>query len=347
MEYAVKTLQQAIKHFSDPENCRKFMVFMRWPDGNVRCPYCGATKLTWMAKANQYRCYGAHKKQKFSLKVGTVFEDSPIGLDKWLPAAWLLCNSKNGISSYEVSRALGVTQKTAWFMMHRIRLAMVSESFVKMGGSDSGPVEVDEAYIGGNPMNKHLSLRSRNQGKKYLLDKHGNRTTLNPNYVRSIGRATRKTAVFGMLDREARQVRAHIVPEVKREVLMEAILRNIEKGSTIYTDGLGDYKPLRNLDFIHDTVNHATEYVRGHVHTQGIENFWSLLKRGLRGTYVAVEPFHLDRYIQEQVFRFNNRATKDNPLDDADRFMLAMSQISGKRLTYAELTGKVGETAVN
>ena len=346
MEYAVKTLQQAIKHFADAENCREFMVFMRWPDGVPRCPYCDATKLTWMAKANQYRCYGDHPKQKFSLKVGTVFEDSAIGLDKWLPAVWLLCNSKNGISSYEVHRALGVTQKTAWFMLHRIRLAMVSQSFCKLGGEDSGPVEVDEAYVGGDPKNKHLSKRSKIQGKKYLLDEYGEREGLNPDYVRISGRATPKTAVFGMLDREARQVRAHVVPEVKREVLMEAILSNIEKRSTIYTDGLADYKPLRKMQFVHDTVNHVNEYVRGEVHTQGIENFWSLLKRGLRGTYIAVEPFHLDRYVGEQVFRFNNRATKDNPLDDADRFMLAMSQISGKRLTYAELTGKVGETTV-
>jgi transposase-like protein len=121
---------------------------------------------------------------------------------------------------------------------------------------------------------------------------------------------------------------------------MEAILKNIDKRSTVYSDGLRDYQPLRNMEFIHETVNHVNEYVRGHVHTQGIENFWSLLKRGLRGTYVAVEPFHLDRYVDEQVFRFNNRATKDNPLNDADRFALAVSQIAGKRLTYAELTGK-------
>ena len=120
MEDQIKTLQQAIQHFADRENCRKFMVFVRWPDGTPKCPYCGATKLTWMANANVYRCYGDHKKQKFSLKVGTIFEDSPIGLDKWLPALWLLCNAKNGISSYELHRALGVTQKTAWFMLHRI-----------------------------------------------------------------------------------------------------------------------------------------------------------------------------------------------------------------------------------
>jgi transposase-like protein len=341
MEYAVKTLQQAIRHFADAENCRKFMVFIRWPDGVARCPYCDATKLTWMPNANQYRCYGEHPKQKFSLKVGTIFEDSPIGLEKWLPAAWLLCNAKNGISSYEIARALGVTQKTAWFMMHRIRMAMVSKSFMKMGGKGGGPVEVDEAFIGGAPGNKHLSERMKG---KYLRDGAGMRYR-NPDYKSKAGRATDKIAVFGMLDRETRKVRTEVIPQVKREVLMDAILKNIEKGSTIYTDGLPAYDALLLKGFMHQFVNHTKEYVRGEVHTNSIENYWSLLKRGLKGTYISVEPYHLHRYADEQAFRFNNRATKDNPLDDSDRFMLAMSQIVGKRLTYAELTGKVGETA--
>jgi transposase-like protein len=334
MEYAVKTLQQAVTHFADTENCRKFMMFMRWPDGKVKCPHCQCEKVTWLAKAKVYQCYGDHPKSKFSLKVGTVFEDSPIGLEKWLPAVWLLANSKNGISSYEVHRALGVTQKTAWFMLHRIRLAMHAKSFYKMGGG-GGPVEVDEAYIGGAPKNKHLSVRKskdslfvqRASGLKYKT-----------------GRAAEKIAVFGMLDRDTRKVRAEIIPQVKREVLMDAILKGIEKGSTIYSDGLKEYASLKDHGFIHESVSHLTEYVRGEVHSNGIENFWSLLKRGLKGTYVAVEPFHLQRYVEEQVFRYNNRATKDNPLNDSDRFMLAVSQIVGKRLTYAELTGKVGET---
>ncbi|MGA3100273.1 MAG: IS1595 family transposase [Terracidiphilus sp.] len=341
----IKTLQQAIQHFGDPENCRKFMVFLRWPDGKIKCPYCDGEKVTWLAKAKVYQCYGDHPKSKFSLKVGTVFEDSAIGLEKWWPAVWLLANSKNGISSYELHRALGVTQKTAWFMLHRIRLAMTTGSFVKIGGTGGGPVEIDEAYFGGQPKNRHLGKRDPGHGKKYLLDEFGDQETLNPDYVPHVcGRATKKTPVFGMLDRETRQVRAHVIPEVKREILMEAILSNIEKGSTIYSDGLSDYKPLRNMEFVHETVNHLNEYVRGQVHTQGIENFWSLLKRGLRGTYIAVEPFHLDRYIGEQIFRYNNRATKDNPLNDGDRFVLAATQIVGKRLTYRELTGKVAET---
>jgi transposase-like protein len=248
------------------------------------------------------------------LKVGTIFEDSPIGLDKWLPAAWLLSNSKNGVSSYEIARALGVTQKSAWFMMHRIREAMQGGFMYKM---DGGPIEIDETHFGPNTRKMHASKRSK-------LAKEG----------------YQKPVVFGMLDRESRQVRAKVVPNVKRETLQNEILEQIEKGAKVYTDRYTGYDNLAAQEYIHETVNHIEEYVRGQVHTNGIENFWALLKRGLRGTYVAVEPFHLDRYVTEQVFRFNNRATKDNPLNDADRFTLLMSQIAGKRLTYAELIGK-------
>jgi hypothetical protein len=325
MDAQIKTLQQAIQHFGDPENCRRFMVFVRWPDGIPTCPYCGATKLTWLAKANVYRCYGDHKKQKFSLKVGTVFEDSPIGLDKWLPAVWLLSNCKNGISSYELHRAIGVTQKTAWFMLHRIRVAMETQSFLKMGGGWGNPVEVDETFIGGNAKNMHQDRRLRYNQK---------------------GGTFGKAIVMGMLDREARQVRAKVILNVKRETLQAEILKNVGANAHVFTDQHVGYDGLHknSANFTHKTVTHLQEFVKGRVHTQGIENFWSLLKRGLNGTYVAVEPFHLDAYVTEQVFRFNNRTTKDNPLTDADRFMLAVSQISGKRLTYAELTGKVGET---
>ena len=336
---APKTLLEAIQYFSNFENCREFMIAVRWADGIVRCPNCGYDRVSYMEKAKLYFCPGKHPKQKFSLKVGTIFEDSPIGLEKWLPAAWLIANCKNGISSYELARAIGITQKSAWHVNHRLREAMQQNGFLKI---ESGPVEVDEAYVGGHPKNKHLSKRDHQIGKKYLRNLDGSISGPNPNYKpHSItGRATRKTPVFGMLDREARQVRAHVIPQVKRETLMNAILANIEKGSTIYSDGMADYRPLSKMEFMHETVNHVTEYVRGQVHTQGIENFWSLLKRGLRGTYVAVEPFHLDAYVAEQVFRYNNRATKGNPLTDMDRFALLISQIVGKRLTYAKLTGK-------
>ncbi|HEY1985179.1 MAG TPA: IS1595 family transposase [Terracidiphilus sp.] len=322
---AIKTLTQAIQHFADHENCRRFMVEMRYLDGVVRCPYCGCEKVTYLANAKVYRCYGDHPKQKFSLKVGTVFEDSPIGLDKWLPAVWLLTNCKNGISSYELSRDIGVTQKSAWFMLHRIRLAMQSGTWAKMGGQDFGPVEVDETFIGPKPQKMHLEKRL------------AMKSAIN-------GDGRQKVSVMGMLDRESRKVRARVVPNVKRETLQREILNGVEKGSKVYTDGWVGYDQLKAQEYIHETVNHLVEYVRGEVHTQGIDNFWSLLKRSLTGTYIAVEPFHLDRYVAEQVFRYNNRSTKDNPLNDADRFALAVSQISGKRLTYAELTGKVGET---
>ena len=320
-----KTLLEAVRFYSDADNCRQHMIAVRWLDGVVRCPTCGSDNVTFLKAANLYKCYGRHARQKFSLKVGTVFEDSPIGLDKWLPVVWLLANAKNGISSYEIARSIGVTQKSAWFMLHRIRKAMASQSFMKLGGPEGGPVEVDETFVGPKPQKMHRARRLKMQTALKGSD-HG------------------KTIVMGMLDRDSRQVRAKVVPNVKRRTLQSAILSEIERGSTVYTDGYPAYDSLAAQDYIHETVNHLEEYVRGEVHTQGIENFWTLLKRGLTGTYVAVEPFHLDRYVTEQVFRYNNRATKDNPLQDADRFMLALSQIAGKRLTYAELTGKVEET---
>lgn len=244
-------------------------------------------------------------------------EDSPIGLEKWLPVMWMLANCKNGVSSWEIHRSLGVTQKTAWFMLHRIRLALAGTSAEKLGGN--GPVEVDETFVGPNPQKMH---RDRREARYKALC------------------ARPKVPVMGMLDRELRQVRAKVVPNVRRETLQNEILNQIQPGSKVYTDSAPAYDLLKVQPFIHDAVNHVEEYVCGEVHTQGIENFWSLLKRGLRGTYIAVEPFHLDRYVGEQVFRYNNRATKDNPLTDSDRFALAVTQIVGKRLTYAELTGK-------
>jgi transposase-like protein len=328
---APNTLLEAIQYFADAENCRKFMISLRWLDGIVRCPRCGSEQVAYMQKSRLYFCKAKHEKAKFSLKVGTVLEDSPIGLDKWFPAMWLLCNAKNGISSYELHRAIGVTQKSAWFMLHRIRLVMQHGLMAKLG---NGPVEVDETFIGGDPRKMH-------KGRRLELVRKRNEVA----DWKSADHVSAKIPVMGMLDRESRQVRAQVVPNVKRETLQNAILNEIERGSKVYTDGGIGYVDLAARDYIHETVNHVEEYVRGEVHTQGIENFWSLLKRTLKGTYVAVEPYHLNAYVGEQVFRFNNRATKDNPLNDADRFSLVVSQIAGKRLTYKELTGKVGETA--
>lgn len=312
-----KTLKQAIEYFANPKHCHDYLVAARWPDG-VECPRCGSKNVKFSEKYNRWQCGSHHDRRQFTLKTGTIFEESPIGLDKWLTALWLLVNSKNGISSWEVSRAIGVTQKSAWFMMHRLREVLDPEHAGKMGG-DFGPVEVDETFIGPDPRKMHADKR---QARYNALN------------------ARPKIPVMGMLDRELRKVRAKVLPNVKRDSLQNEILDNIHEGSKVYTDGSTGYDKLGGENFIHETVNHVNEYVRGQVHTQGIENFWTLLKRSLRGTYVCVEPYHLDKYVTEQVFRFNNRATKDNPLTDADRFALAATQIVGKRLTYAGLTGK-------
>ena len=273
---APKTLQEAIQHFSDEKNCREFVIGMRWPDEKVRCPRCGSERVTWLEKAKLYFCAAKHPKQKFSLKVGTIFEDSPIGLEKWLPAMWLLCNAKNGISSYELHRAVGVTQKTAWFMLHRIRAAMKDGSKRKFGFG--GPVESDEAFIGPNP-----AKMNRVQRKKYSIER--NKSAM-----------IARTAVHGMLDRELRQVRAKVIPAATRIVLQKAIRDNVTSFAKVYTDEAAAYDGL-SRNYIHQVINHSIEYVRGQVHTQGIENFWSLLKRTLKGAYVAVEPFHLDAYV--------------------------------------------------
>lgn len=328
-----KTLQQAIRFFSDYENCRQFMISVRWPDGKVRCPYCGSEKVTYLEKARLYRCYSDHPKQKFSLKIGTVFEDSALPLEKWLPATWLIVSCKNGISSYELHRALGVTQKSAWFMLHRIRLAMQSHSFVKLGGPDSPPVEVDETFIGGKARNMHKSRKVKLQRQ---------RSEIRNEDATGGGRYLGKTVILGMLERGG-QARAQVVADRRMSNVQNFVREHAEKGSTLHTDGFENYKHFAD-EYEHKIINHLEKYVDGQVHTQGIENFWSLLKRGLNGTYVAVEPFHLFRYVDEQLFRYNNRGTRDNPLNDADRFHLAMTQIVGKRLTFAEVTGKEGAT---
>ncbi|HEX4068403.1 MAG TPA: IS1595 family transposase [Acidobacteriaceae bacterium] len=323
MKNEVKTLSDAIRYFADDQVCVDTVAAMRWPNGPV-CPQCASGELRqhWLKAQKRWQCRDCGK--QYSVKVNTIFEDSALKLDKWLTAMWMLANCKNGVSSYEISRSVGVTQKSAWFMLHRIREAMKKKSLLKMGNT-GGPVEVDEAFIGGTPKFMHAKRRM--------------------SLGTGIGGRTAKVPILGMLDRESRQVRTEVVPNVKRETLQNAILREIQAGSTIYTDNASTFDSLGVKAYVHDTVNHVEEYVRGQVHTQGIENFWSLLKRTLKGTYVAVEPFHLDAYADEQCFRFNNRATKDNPLDDQDRFLAPLSQVSGKGLTYAELTGKVGETA--
>jgi transposase-like protein len=313
---APSTLQQAILYFGDPDRCFQYALNLRWPNGVVSCPRCGSEKHSFVKTRRLWHCKGC--KKQFTLKVGTIFEDSPLGLDKWMCGFWMLCNCKNGVSSCEVARALGITQKTAWFMLHRVRKAMDIEPVHPMGWTPRDPVEVDETFVGGKPHNMHRDKRLAR------------------------GDQDHKAIVMGMLSRTSREVRAKVIPNVKRETLQGEILKNVGRSSHVYTDQWAGYDGLNKVnDYVHKTVNHMEEYVNGKVHTQGIENFWSLLKRGLRGTYVAVEPFHLDRYVDEQVFRYNNR----KKFNDQGRFELAMRNVAGKRLTYTDLTGTGAATS--
>jgi transposase-like protein len=330
---APRTLQEAIAHFADPERAFVAAVNWRWPDRIVTCPRCGHDKHSFVKTRLLWFCKGC--KKQFTVKVGTVFEDSPLGLDKWMTAVWAIVNCKNVISSHELGRMIGVTQKSAWFMLQRIRLALKSTNAPKLGGT-GGPVEADETFVGPNPMRQHKAKRAEIQA-------------IASNTYGMNRRAPGKTIVMGMIDREMREARAMVVPDVKRATLQDKILNNVKGGATVYTDDAVAYQYALSETFTHEVINHVEGYVRGKVHTQGIENFWSLLKRGLRGTYVAVEPFHLDRYIDEQIFRYNNRGGKKkiDRVTDAERFTRALSKISGKRLTYAELTGKTGSEAID
>jgi transposase-like protein len=316
MGHTPATLQEAVIYFQSIENCREFLVSLRWPDGKVICPRCGSDDVAWLPNAGLFKCYGKHDKVKFSLKVGTIFEDSPIGLDKWLPVMWLIVNAKNGISSWEIHRALGVTQKTAWFMLQRARLAMQDET---TGGKIGGPgiaIEADETMIGGKARNMHPA--------------RGNKMRNRHNFGKAI--------VSAVLERHGK-VRATVVPNRRKKAIQAHLREHVEAGSTVYTDELLSYDGLD--EYTHQVINHAEAHVNGQIHTNGMENFWSLLKRGLKGTYASVEPFHLFRYVDEQAFRYNNRKQEDGELmTDAERFVRVMRNAVGKRLTYAGLIGK-------
>jgi transposase-like protein len=311
---APTTLQQAILFFSVYDNCRKAVEAIRWADGTVVCPNCGSERVTYLEKQRRYKCYEGHPRAQFSLKVGTIFEDSAIGLEKWLPALWLLTNCKNGISSYELARALGVTQKTAWFMLSRLRLALQTEDGGKLGGT----VEVDETFIGGRARNMHIAKKKR-MGISQGTSMAG------------------KVAIMGLLERHPvkgqSKVRLRGLDGRTKRHLQPHVHANVVAGATVNTDALFSYQGISE-SFTHNVIDHAEKYVDGTVHTNGMENFWSLLKRALKGTYVSVEPFHLFRYLDEQAFRFNERAGTD-----AARFALALRGIIGKRLTYSALTG--------
>jgi hypothetical protein len=313
MEQEPKSLQAAVVYFSNPDNCVDYLVARRWPAG-VMCPTCMRTDVTYIPARRVWQCKTRHPKAQFSAKVGTIMEDSPISLDKWLMTMWMLANCKNGVSSYEIAKDVGVTQRSAWFMLQRIRLAMQDE---ETGGKLSGEVEIDETFIGGKARNMHKSKRT--------AAIHGRG-------------AVGKAIVLGMLERGGR-VKAKVIKDRNKPSIDPHVSALVAEGTTIMTDEHPVYMHLSN-PYVHNVIVHAEAYVQGNVHTNGLENFWSLLKRGLGGTYVSVEPFHLFRYIDEQAFRFNNRATKDNPMNDADRFSAVVTQILGKRLTYADLTGK-------
>jgi len=304
------TLKEAITYFADPDNCVTYMVAKRWPLG-VTCPTCGNARVTFDPTSRRWQCSSHHPKRKFSLKSGTVLEDSPLGLDKWLPVIWLVTNCKNGVSSWEIHRAMGVTQKTAWFMLQRARLALQG----KNGGKLSGEIEADESFIGGKARNMHAKERAE----------------------KIHGRGPDGKAIVAAVLERGGQIRAKVIKTRKKADVHGLVRENVEAGSNLYTDALKSYDGLD--EFTHQVVVHAIEYVNGNVHTNGCENFWSLLKRGLKGTYVSVEPFHLHRYIDEQAFRYNNR--KD--MNDSERFDLAVSQIVGKRLTYQELIGHAND----
>lgn len=306
-----KTLLDAIKYFSDPDTCTTFMAQLRWPEG-VTCPHCQGKAVSYLSTRRKWKCMNKECHKQFSVKVGTIMEDSPIGLDKWLAAIWMIANAKNGISSYEIHRGLGITQKSAWFLLHRIRLAMQTGTFQKL----SGEVEADETFIGGKARNMHKSKREK------IMKGRG-----------SIG----KVAVMGLLERHGGEVRTRVIHNTKRETLHQAVHNYVEKGSELFTDAFRSYQGL-NAEYIHQVIDHAEKYVNGNVHTNNIENFWSLLKRSLKGTYVSVEPFHLFRYLDEQSFRFNTRKGKD-----IDRFVQTVKSIAGRRLTYEQLIGDISE----
>lgn len=306
-----QTLLDAIKFFADPDNALRYMVAIRWPNG-ITCPYCGTGNPSFLSTRRIWTCSRSCRKQ-FSVKVGTIFEDSPLSLEKWLAAVWLVANCKNGVSSYEISRDMKVTQKSTWFMLHRIREAMQNP---QTGGKLGGEVEVDETFIGGKARFMHKDRKiARRGGRGKAPGPHG------------------KAIVAAVLQRGGK-VRAQVVEKRRKQQLQALVRDNVETGSAVYSDALKSYDGLE-ADYAHQVIDHAEAYVRGNVHTNGAENFWSLLKRGLNGTYVSVEPYHLFRYVDEQVFRFNEREQTD-----AERFEQVCKQVVGRRLTWKHLTGK-------
>lgn len=318
-----KTLMEAVRYFADPVRTHDMAVRLRWPEG-VRCPTCDGceVKFFWASNKNRktgvvtprplFECKARHPKRQFTVKTGSIFEDSALPLDVWFVAIWSVANCKNGISSYELARATGISQKSGWFVLHRIRVAMEAGGLGKMGGT----VEADETYIGGLSKNMHAKER-----------KHR---------ITARGAGDHKVPVMGILQRTDGTIPSRVVARVIRNASARAVhglvRQHVEPGAALMTDAARAYLGL-SADYIHESVNHADEYVRGNVHSNGIENFWSLLKRTVKGTYVSVDPMHLQAYVGEQVFRFNERKGTD-----LTRFRSVLGSVNGKRLTWKDLT---------
>lgn len=322
-----QTLQEATAYFAIEQNAFDFAVALRWPEG-VFCPFCQSGENSFISTRRVWKCKGCRR--QFSVRVGTIFEDSPLPLGKWFVVMWMLVNCKNGVSSYEVHRALEVTQKTAWFMLHRVRAAMKAKTFDR---KLAGIVEADECYIGGALKNMHKSRREKlnREAKEERTERaEGHRQLGKKRRVRTgAGPVLGKTVVQAIVERDG-EVRAQILKTLGTLERSEFIVKNVEPGSHVMTD-TGNAK--LGSQFVHDFINHEKEYVRGNVHTNSVENFWTLLERTLFGTYVCVEPYHLSAYVDEQSFRFNQRKATDG-----QRFVRALASVPGTRLTYAKLT---------
>jgi transposase-like protein len=296
-----ETLVEAVRYFSNPDVCIAHVANLRWPNG-VICPTCGRVDVSYLESQKRWQCKSRHAKRQFSVKIGTIFEDSPLGLDKWLSAVWMIINAKNGVSSYEIARALGVTQKTAWFMDHRIRAAMEYGTFDKKLDS---PVEADETYIGGKTREEK-------------------------------GRFTNKTAIVGVVEKKKHvgQIRAFATKQADATNTLSFLKQNLEEGATVHTDESKIYSRAKRT-FIHESVNHSEkEYARGAISTTTIDGFWNLFKRSYKGTYTHLSPAHLDRYVKEHTYRYNTRM-----LTDGQRFTEWFANCH-RRLMYKTLINK-------
>jgi transposase-like protein len=298
------SLLSVLKHFSDESVCKSHLVALRWPDG-ITCPHCGSVKVYTTNVG--YKCGSSACYKKFSVISGTIFENSKIPLQKWFAAIYLCTAHKKGISSLQLSRDLDITQKSAWFVLHRVREMLKTGSPELL---DDEVWELDESFHGGHEKNKHASKRKNSTGRT----------------------AGAKQPVFGMYNRTTGQVIAIPAQDVRYCTLQPIINAFIKSGNRIYTDDFSSYSSV-GVDYEHSAICHSYGYyTNGPVHTQHIENYWSMLKRGIIGIYHQVSPKHLHRYCNEFSYRYSTRK-----IDSGDRFDLAIAQSAGRRLTYKAL----------